>query len=73
MVAKNEKWSGDAGRLVVRHQMNRKSAIRKAGHKAQQDLTHSASIQSPFPIFQVKIQFNTFLPLRALRKASAIV
>jgi hypothetical protein len=45
--------------------MNRKAAIRTAGHKTQQDLTHSTSIQSPFPIFQVKIQLKAFLPLRA--------
>jgi hypothetical protein len=41
--------------------MNRKAAVQTAGHKTQQDLTHSTSIQSPFPTFQVKIQFKMFL------------
>src|SRR5580704_7075000 len=40
--------------------MNRNGAVRRAGHRTEQDLTHSTSAQSLSPIFHVKIQFKSF-------------
>jgi len=40
--------------------MNLNARVRMAAHKAQQDLMHSTSTQSLFPIFQVKSRFKSF-------------